>query len=473
MSASRQLALGVFLVGGLLLFALGLFWIGDRRRLFNESIEIYTEFSNISGLARGAPVRVSGLDAGEVLEIRIPPNPDMKFRLRFRTSAEFRSILRMNSVASIQNDGLVGNKFLQVDAGTSAAMEIQPGVTIPSKEPVEVSELINRVNDTLKNANDAVTEIRAGITSTVKSVQELSTETTEVIGDVSKQLDRFTTTANDVGDDVRVMVASVRRGEGTVGKLMNDDGLYLQLRAMADDGGRVLGNLKATSADLSAISADLKARDLGAKVDQVTNNVQDLTKEALEKLRSFQTADGSASLFTEVRQTLTSANETMANFADNSEALKRNFFFRGFFKDRGYYDLDELTVREYQEGRFLKDRQKIQEWVDSTNLFELSTAGREQISEEGRRRLDLAMAGFLRFAKTDPLVVESWVSGGAEPERVLRSRERAIMVREYLMKKFSLKPNYVAVMPMNASSIPPIVPRDGVNLVLYATKEKK
>src|SRR5262245_29650837 len=99
MSASSKMALGVFLVVGLLLFGAGLFWIGDRRQLFNESIDLYTEFANISALQRGAKVRVSGLDAGEVLDIQIPPNPGAKFRVRFRTLADFRTILRTDSVA--------------------------------------------------------------------------------------------------------------------------------------------------------------------------------------------------------------------------------------------------------------------------------------------------------------------------------------------------------------------------------------
>ena len=132
-SSSRQMALGAFLIGGLLLFGAGLFWIGDRRQLFNENLELYTEFSNISGLARGAKVRVAGLDAGEVLGIGIPPNPEAKFRVHFRTIADFRPILRLDSRASIQNDGLVGSKFLQVEAGTSAAMPVNAGGTIPSR----------------------------------------------------------------------------------------------------------------------------------------------------------------------------------------------------------------------------------------------------------------------------------------------------------------------------------------------------
>ena len=62
MASSGRIALGVFLVGGIVLFGVGLFWIGDRRLLFNENIDLYTEFSNLSGLAKGAKVRVSGLD---------------------------------------------------------------------------------------------------------------------------------------------------------------------------------------------------------------------------------------------------------------------------------------------------------------------------------------------------------------------------------------------------------------------------
>jgi phospholipid/cholesterol/gamma-HCH transport system substrate-binding protein len=471
------MALGIFLAGGLLLFGIGLFWIGDRRQLFNESVELYTEFSNISGLARGAKVRVSGLDAGEVLEILIPRNPDARFRVRFRAISEFQPILRMDSIASIQNDGLVGNKFLQVEAGTSAAMLVSAGVTIPSRETIEVADLIARVNDTVKTANAAVLDIRGGVNDTVKTILSLSEQTTEVISDVNQQLDRFATTGNAIGDDVRAMVANVRNGQGTIGRLMNDDALYQQLRATADEGNRVIANFKSTSEDLRAISTDLKERDLGSKVERVASNMEDLTKEAIAAIRSFQGPDGaSGGLMAEVRQTLSSANETMANFADNSEALKRNFFFRGFFNNRGFFDLDAVTVREYHEGRFLRDRQKVSEWINSTDIFATPPGGKEQLTEDGRKKLDFAMAGFLKYSKNEPFIVESWAGPGGEPERVLRSRERAIMVSEYLIKKFALKPNYVAIMPMNASGLPDTQSRDGrdgVALVLFAPKPSR
>jgi phospholipid/cholesterol/gamma-HCH transport system substrate-binding protein len=353
-------------------------------------------------------------------------------------------------------------------------MPVSAGLTIPSREPIEVAEVMARVNETIKTANAAVLDIKSGVNDTVKTILNLTEETTEVIRDVSKQVDLFATTGNDITADVRVMMANVRNGQGTIGQLLKDDKLYQELRSAADEGTKVIQNFKSTSEDLRAISSDLKDRDLGTKVETVADNMANLTKEALATIRSFQGPEGaSGGLMAEVRQTLTSANETMANFADNSEALKRNFLFRGFFNTRGYFDLDAVTVREYHEGRFLPDRQKVSEWLNSTDLFAASPDGKERLTEEGRKKLDFAMTGFLKYSKNEPFIVESWAGAGGDPERVLRSRERAIMVSEYLVQKFALKPNYVAVMPMNASGMTDAQSRDGVGLVLFAPKTRR
>ncbi|MGQ9636004.1 MAG: hypothetical protein ACUVXB_17410 [Bryobacteraceae bacterium] len=60
MTSSRKILVGAFVLGGFLLFALGLFWIGDRRLLFSESLELETEFAHLSGLKVGSKVMVSG-----------------------------------------------------------------------------------------------------------------------------------------------------------------------------------------------------------------------------------------------------------------------------------------------------------------------------------------------------------------------------------------------------------------------------
>jgi phospholipid/cholesterol/gamma-HCH transport system substrate-binding protein len=471
MSSFRQVAIGIFIAGGLLLFAAGLFWIGDRRQLFNESIELNTEFSNVSGLARGALVRVAGLDAGEVLEIRVPPDPGSRFRIRFRVVSRFRPILREDSIASIQNDGLVGNKFLQVDAGTSAAAAVGDGGMIPNREPIEISDLMAQASDTVKAANLAVEDIRTGIDQTVKAVLDLNKQTVEVINSVGSQVNTFTEAGNRITGDVSAMVAGVRQGQGTIGKLLTDDKLYDDFRGVASQGQTAINNVKASSEDLKSITDDFKSRELGAKVESFTQSVDSLAKEAIGVVQKFRGSDGtSGGLMTEIRQTLNGANEAMADFAENAEALKRNWFFRGFFNNRGFFDLDAVTVREYGEGRFLTDRQKVSAWLDAADLFAAMPDGTEQITPEGRKKLDMGMAGFLRYSKNDPFIIESWAGEGSDPASVLRARTRAILVSEYLVRQFDLKPNYVAIMPMNAALPAGSQARDGIGLTLFVSK---
>ena len=72
---SRNVAVGIFVVAGTTLFALAIFLIGGQNSIFAKHVELYTEFRNLNGLAKGAKVRVGGFDAGEVKEISVPDSP--------------------------------------------------------------------------------------------------------------------------------------------------------------------------------------------------------------------------------------------------------------------------------------------------------------------------------------------------------------------------------------------------------------
>src|ERR1043166_7975434 len=75
MPSTHKTAMGAFVIGGLLLFGLGLFLIGDRRMLFSKSADYYAEFAQVSSLEAGARVRVGGMEAGEGVELRVPQGP--------------------------------------------------------------------------------------------------------------------------------------------------------------------------------------------------------------------------------------------------------------------------------------------------------------------------------------------------------------------------------------------------------------
>ena len=137
--------LGAFLLAGLILFTGGLFLIGNRRQAFSKHEELYVEMATVTGIAPGSKVRVWGLDAGEVKAVELPPRPSAKFRVRLEVAKKLHSIIRQDSLVSVESDGLVGDKFLMVHAGTDASPEAANGYTLTGKEPVELSAIIEKV----------------------------------------------------------------------------------------------------------------------------------------------------------------------------------------------------------------------------------------------------------------------------------------------------------------------------------------
>ncbi len=443
MQAKHPVAVGAFVIGGVLLFAVGLFLIGNRRMLFNDTFEVYAEFANISGLQNGAKVRVAGMDAGEVTTIHVPPNPSARFRVKLRIREDMHPLIRVDSVASIQTDGLVGNKFVQVEAGTDQAQIVAAKGTIKSREPFDFAEMLQRMSETLDLVTSTIGEVRSGVDDALQAVTDTAADAQDLMNDLGDDAKDILASAHRASDNVGAIVADVRQGKGTVGKLMTDDALYTNLKGIAADGQKAVATLREAAEQAKGAVSDFRGEN--GPLKGISGNLQ---------------------------QTLASAKDAMSDLAENTEALKRSFFFRGFFNKRGYFDLDDVSVQQYREGALeTKERHVLRIWIGAAVLFETDANGQERLSEDGRARLDSAMSQYVRYPRTSPFVVEGYAQEGTGDRRFLLSRRRAQLARDYLVGKFGLDTNFVAVMPMGADATgSPSGDRwDGVALALFVS----
>jgi phospholipid/cholesterol/gamma-HCH transport system substrate-binding protein len=137
-------AIGLFLTLGIGLFTAILFVIGNRHDVFGKHAIFYAEFSNVDGLPKGAEVRVSGIDAGEVKGVEIPSSPASKFRLKLQVRENARGMIRADSVVSIKTEGIVGDKYIFIQEGTPGSAAAPDGATLPSKEPFDIQASSSR-----------------------------------------------------------------------------------------------------------------------------------------------------------------------------------------------------------------------------------------------------------------------------------------------------------------------------------------
>ena len=469
MASFEKSATGAFVIGGFLLFGVGLFLIGDRRLLFSDSGEYYSEFAQVSSLEVGAMVRVAGMNAGEVLEVQVPTAPEGKFRVKFSIVEKLHPIVRSDSVASLQTDGLLGNKYLLVSSGTSLSSIAPRESTIPSREPFEISDLLDQIRQTVSAIDMTVGQVKGDVTDATQTVAETAKHVDQIIVGAQDDVKRITLAASHITEDAGIIIAGVKGGNGTVGKLFNDDSIYNNMVSSTTEIHAALENIRRTSSDVQQLVARFKSGEIPGNVEETIQNVHDSSERLKVMVSSLQPALASGEGITaDLRATLSSAREAMSDLAEDTEALKRSFFFRGFFKDRGFYDLDGLSLAEYESKEFNKDVKKERAWIHQADLFTVSPDTSEELSDKGKKKVDAAMADFLGSIRDSALIIEGYAGSGTSDEQFRRSLERAVKVREYLLKRFSLSAEYVGVMPMGAvrSNSPAGAVQDGVALVL-------
>ena len=441
---ARAIGVGAFVIGGLVLFSVGLFLIGDRRMFFRKTFDVRSQFSRISGLQTGAKVRVAGLDAGEVTEIHVPVGPSAKFVVVMKVREDVRPIIRTDSVASIQNDGLVGNKFVQIEAGTDAAPVVADKGTIRGEEPFDFADLLQKMSETIDVVNDTIGSVRTELEEALAAVTDTAHSAQAVVRAASTDVRAIAASGRKATTDIATIVANLKSGRGSVGKLLTDDALYKQARGISDQAQKAVANLREASEKAKDAIADFRGE--GGPMKGLTGNLS---------------------------QTLEHARDAMQDLAENTEALKHNFLFRGYFNRRGYFDLSDVSVQQYRSGLLEQaGRVPLRIWLQSSVLFTRDATRKEMLTDVGRARIGSAMSMFVRYPKDSPLVIEGYGVEATGDQQFLLSRGRATIVRDYVVSRFGLDPGVVAVMPMGAEATgsPSGDTWDGVALTLFVSK---
>ena len=414
-------AVAAFVILGTLLFGVGLFLIGDHHKAFSHQMDLYTELANVNGLIPGSHVRVSGYEAGQISHIQIPNQPSGRFRLTLHIDDKLKPLLRADSQVTVETDGLVGDKFLLVHSGTENGSRISDGATLPSKEPIELSAILQKVSGTVDQANVTIGDVRGRLDGT---------------------LDAITRTVNNTDG----IVTSIRQGHGPIGALLTDQQITNNVKAAVANTRQATANLQGITVQAGQVVTDFQSRDLVGKVDQSIQNIRDASAQidqSSQRLNASLTQalgpDASGRTAGEnIQGTLANVNVATGNLADDSEALKHEFFFRGFFKKRGFYTLQDLTPEEYRRNVYFEKQRRARGWLKADSAFSVDPNGRQILTPAGQQQIDSFVGGQGAVISTSPVVVEGYSNAPTPSEQLIESRERAVLVRNYLEKQFHL-----------------------------------
>jgi len=303
-TTNQKIKLGIFVIIGSLFFIIAIYFIGNKKDMFNETIQISAVFKNVNGLQHGNNVRFSGINVGTVKKIVIVN--DSLIKVDMLIEEDIASHIKKDAMASIGSDGLVGNMIVNIIPGKKSNEMVKDGDVILSENKASTDEILNTINSTSKNAK-LITDNLVKITNQINS------------------------------------------RKGTIGMLINDT-------VMSDDLKQTIYNLKVTTqstsksmANLNKIITDLNNKDnvVGALKDTVTGrkikmiiiNLEKSSEQINKTITNLKDGKGALNylsndpkLVKQIDSTMINLNQASSKLNENLEALKHNFLFRGYFK---------------------------------------------------------------------------------------------------------------------------------------------
>lgn len=165
-SENYKVRLGLFIVGGLIIFIFAIFIIGKQKNLFNLVFKLTATFYNVSGLQVGNNIRFCGINVGTVDNINIINDSTVRVNMLIRK--EVKQFIKSDCEVAIGSEGLIGDRLLIITQGSADASLAEDGQELVSMEPVETDAIISSLRVTSGNA-EIITEQLAEIMTKVNS----------------------------------------------------------------------------------------------------------------------------------------------------------------------------------------------------------------------------------------------------------------------------------------------------------------
>jgi phospholipid/cholesterol/gamma-HCH transport system substrate-binding protein len=201
--ANAGMVLAILAVSGF-----GMVQVAGRHWQVQKTFPVRVALGSIGGLEAGNEVRVQGIDAGAVERIEPPAHPGDPVTLVLRVDARLRHLVRADALARVVTEGVVGARVVEIVPGQADAQALPPSGVIAAEPPIEVADLLRKASDSLA------------------------------------RLDQVADVAEESLVEIQQIAATIRRGEGSLGKLVQDDEAYRKLVALTDRGEHTLNDLE-------------------------------------------------------------------------------------------------------------------------------------------------------------------------------------------------------------------------------------
>src|SRR3984957_11255126 len=351
-----ELRVGLFVLVGLLILAVAIFYVTGAGFL-GPKYCLKTYLPEVSGLSAGAPVRLDGVEIGNVEKIRLvpreagkPPDRMHNIEVGIRIDSKYQGDVLTDSTATLVTEGLLGNRYVNVQRGYTG-VPLKEGQAIPGAEEKAIKEVVERSADVLANLKalseeiqDIVGDVQSGKGTIGKLITDdqaynhlnsILAKGDQIVGNVQSgqgtigklfMTDELYSKVDTGVDNFNSIVADVRAQKGTIGKLLYDPSLYDQAKAALENGNTIMGDIRAGKGTLGKLTTDEtlynKLRDTGTNLSEATAKLNKTDNSVGKIFNDPQLYDNMAAASGELRTFLTEFRKNPKKYL----TVKMSFF---------------------------------------------------------------------------------------------------------------------------------------------------
>jgi phospholipid/cholesterol/gamma-HCH transport system substrate-binding protein len=337
-----ELRVGITVIAASLTLAVLLFLMSGTAGLFTKRITVRSYFDNASGLRQGAPVRLSGVDIGNVSQIRIVNEKERQLtpvEVTMRLTTKYHYALRRDSVTSLDTAGVLGETYLDIDSSQAIGAEAQDGDTLPTQVHPDFNQVVRASQSTLQNmdallkrADRILAFAESGKGSLGKLIYDptLYNRFSDTVADFQKIVDQVSKGQGSLGalisrndaydkflstlDKMNSIIDDIQQGKGTAGKFIKDPSLY-------DNANQTIVNVRKITEDINAGKGTLgklsQDDELAKKIDITITKLSELTTD-------LQAGQGTAGKLFKDETLYNNANQLLVQTQDFMKAFREN-----------------------------------------------------------------------------------------------------------------------------------------------------
>jgi phospholipid/cholesterol/gamma-HCH transport system substrate-binding protein len=290
---SKEMKVGIFFVTGMLILGGLTLYAGSLDDWLMNRYTIRAYFDRVDGLEEDDAVSLVGVDVGKVKEMRVSDS-----RVEVVLLIDGDTALREDSVARIESESLLGGKYVGITVGSLDASRLKDGDAIRTEEAADLTRTLQTVAEVAEDLRTMVrnfdknqerivsqvegilTENRDNIRTTVESFSRIVTENEDGITEIIASLRIAAPQLRETMESVNKIAKRIEQGEGTIGKLVQDDTLYddmkelsAGLREASTTVTRILGD---NEEDIRTVIASLK--EAAPKLEQTMTRIDNIAQ---------------------------------------------------------------------------------------------------------------------------------------------------------------------------------------------------